>query len=188
MSGLRPAPAETVGTKYSLPEPCGLSKATIFALAERVVDKLQLKLDYNIEEVIERLGGKVHLVTPYSSRKEVMDGSIRVHALHEFDVYLADNVGPRRRRFTAAHELGHYFLHYNPKPELPLVGLKANREGTGRVEWEAHWFARALLMPEKEFIAQYNRVESNVGKLADVFGVSDQVCAIRIEDIKTKLG
>ena len=60
-----------------------------------------------------------------------------------------------RRRFSIAHELGHYHI-----PSQKLAGfvgacadadLRANNSATRRMEWEANDFAAELLMPERIF-------------------------------------
>jgi hypothetical protein len=61
----------------------------------------------------------------------------------------------RRRRFTAAHEFGHYLLHRKKYPE----GLRSDEAGVdGRtrieIEREANEFAATLLMPLDDFRRQ----------------------------------
>jgi hypothetical protein len=61
----------------------------------------------------------------------------------------------RRRRFTAAHEFGHYLLHRKKYP----VGLRSNEAAIdGRsgieIEREANEFAASLLMPLDDFKRQ----------------------------------
>jgi Zn-dependent peptidase ImmA (M78 family) len=50
---------------------------------------------------------------------------------------------PNRRRFTIAHELGHFILHRRNPDYLASPGAT----GLPLVEAEAHAFAAALLMP-----------------------------------------
>ena len=62
-----------------------------------------------------------------------------------------------RRRFTVAHEIGHYFCHLNEQAALEHVDGDfrvhwrngASSEGVNWPEIEANRFAAALLMPEK---------------------------------------
>ena len=75
-------------------------------------------------------------------------GAIYVHGRGDFDIVLPQFTSPLRDRFTIGHELGHYFLH-SRQGERPLV---AYRQGSGRLEWEANWFAAGLLMPKDEFL------------------------------------
>ena len=85
---------------------------------------------------------------------------------------------PGRRRFTLAHEAGHYFLH------RPLLGPESIRCGQAAVvrgegldiEKEADRFAACLLMPLDDFRKQLSPKEKpDIGKLtecADRYGVS----------------
>lgn len=57
------------------------------------------------------------------------------------------------RRFTVAHELGHYFLDGHPDEILSSGGFHASRagfsQGSSSIELEADHFASGLLMPSK---------------------------------------
>ncbi len=57
------------------------------------------------------------------------------------------------RRFTVAHELGHYFLDGHPDEILGAGGFHASRagftQGASSIELEADHFASGLLMPTK---------------------------------------
>jgi len=60
-----------------------------------------------------------------------------------------------RRRFSAAHELGHYLLHFEPGEEVEFVQgdeqemiAEEPEEALGVMEREANRFAAELLMPE----------------------------------------
>ena len=57
-----------------------------------------------------------------------------------------------RRRFTLAHELGHFELHHNVNTHLDDNALTLDYFKQGNQEYEANQFATELLMPEKEFI------------------------------------
>ncbi|HDR4460007.1 TPA: XRE family transcriptional regulator [Bacillus cereus] len=60
-----------------------------------------------------------------------------------------------RRNFDLAHELGHLLLHY--KVEFSSLDNKAHREH----EQEANLFAGAFLLPEAEFIEDFNSLSKN---------------------------
>lgn len=57
------------------------------------------------------------------------------------------------RRFTVAHELGHYFLEGHPEEILKTAPIHISRagfsQGTSSIELEADHFASGLLMPSK---------------------------------------
>jgi Zn-dependent peptidase ImmA (M78 family)/transcriptional regulator with XRE-family HTH domain len=77
---------------------------------------------------------------------------------------------PKRRRFDAAHELGHLVLHEVPRP------------GDAGQEREAHLFAAALLMPADEIEAWLPRRSNQLDLLQDAsetWGVSMQALLYR---------
>lgn len=101
---------------------------------------------------------------------------------------------PNRRRFTMAHELGHYVLHRSSSnvffdESLLFFRNQKSSEGTQRQEIEANNFAAELLMPEPAIrqrlenpIDAFN--DKEVSSLASEFNVSSQALTIRL----TKLG
>lgn len=97
---------------------------------------------------------------------------------------------PVRKRFTVAHELGHFVLH-PPAPEYDGVhtqrrDLEAS-SGTSLKEIEANAFAAELLMPEALVRERFARVtdlfdldERDVHAAAKDFEVSQQAMAYRL--------
>lgn len=95
------------------------------------------------------------------------------------------DAGRPRARFTAAHELGHYFIddHRNAL----IGGAKAHPSFTEFVtdsmaEYQADEFAATLLMPPRRFLsaAQQRDVSVNaIDELATMFGTSMMSTAIR---------
>ena len=74
----------------------------------------------------------------------------------------ADDILPRRR-FTAAHELGHAVLHRlrmgRFRADTPATLLEAD-ESTDELEREANQFAAELLMPEAVLLARAEELRS----------------------------
>ncbi|MEX2581150.1 MAG: ImmA/IrrE family metallo-endopeptidase [Verrucomicrobiales bacterium] len=176
---MNPSPAVSPQTSLQPPiglaEPTGRSQEYIGQLAGRIAGKLDYKAgDELIPIVTERLGGKVEFRSWKEGR---VDGAIHVRGPRDFTIFLSPFTGPLRDRFTIAHELGHYFLH-------SLVGekpIKINREGSGRVEWEANWFAAGFLMPEEVFRNMWSDTGGRVPALASNFNVSTQTIRIRAQ-------
>jgi predicted transcriptional regulator len=96
---------------------------------------------------------------------------------------------PGRRRFTIAHEIGHFRMH------LPMQGVFLDRpqdvvelssdDATAdndhlRREREANVFARALLMPEPLVIEHAKNSGFNLSALAGRFGVSVPAMRLRL--------
>ena len=98
---------------------------------------------------------------------------------------------PNRKRFSAAHELGHYFLHSAKALNIDKNIITFNRDAnsqTGEVieEVEANFFAASLLMPLGEITKSINFKKSfdfNVDFLAKEFKVSTISMSIRLSKL-----
>ncbi|HYF78895.1 MAG TPA: ImmA/IrrE family metallo-endopeptidase [Symbiobacteriaceae bacterium] len=102
-----------------------------------------------------------------------------------------------RRRFSIAHEVGHFVLHYLPRTApggifactsqdmetnaVPAGGGSAARLRHYRQEVEANQFAGELLMPEPSVRAMYKVTGGQVLKLARHFNVSPKAMEVRLD-------
>jgi Zn-dependent peptidase ImmA (M78 family) len=100
----------------------------------------------------------------------------------------------RRRRFTLAHEIGHFYLRHQFEPgehvhvdRGTFVSKRSGRssEGTDAKEVEANQFAACLLMPRLFVEQEIERVggvltDETIAALADKFIVSAQAMTIRL--------
>jgi hypothetical protein len=165
------------------PIPAQASKAKIHQFAEEVALRLGVRPGDPLEPVVAELGGRIVYKNPISE-----DGppeSIRVRSVSDFTIFLPTMTSPERDRFTIAHELGHFFLHYPIiQSTRPGAEMKATRwidekdPAQQRAEWEANWFAAAFLMPEKAFREAWSARASS-GTAALRFGVSRQAAEVR---------
>lgn len=138
-----------------------------------------------IEELIEFHGLGLIL-------SDFSDGEISgVIDLKKRYLYINSLDSPPRRRFTIAHELGHWVLH---QPELStnqelavLYRRPIGREENDRIEQEANCFAANLLVPEGLLrdVIHSKKSESFEGSrnayLAKIFNVSESVIGYRIK-------
>ncbi len=158
-------------------EPSKLSFDAIRDYAERVganYDIYDRSGNGDVMDLVRRLGGRVMIG---DSRE-----SLHVNRSGDFIIFLPQMTSSRRDRFTIAHELGHYFLHY----------LHAKREeaasfGRGErnlVETQANVFASSLLMPAEQFADAWRRHRGNVRALATLFDVSPAAVEVRAEVLK----
>lgn len=158
-------------------QPSTLSNGAIAEYAERIgrhhhVYDTQGNLD--IERLVRTLGGRVE-VSPALFAPE----ALTVRTPSDFTVHLPPVTSNRRDRFTIAHELGHYFLHYLHEGES---GEKHFGRGQrNRAETQANVFASSLLMPEREFRAAATRCRNDWWAVADVFGVSPAAASVRAQ-------
>jgi hypothetical protein len=107
-----------------------------------------------------------------------------VHDGKGWAIFYNSDVSAGRRRFTIAHELGHYLMHRDLFPK----GIECNEEvvtfrnGT-ELEEEADTFAAYLLMPFGDFRRQLLPgaipTLDDLGALADRYGVSLISCILR---------
>lgn len=154
--------------------PVNWTKQQVQDFASQVAAQLHYEPGGNLQEIIEKLGGKIEH-TDWVSVRET--GSVEVRGKGDFTIYLSPYSGQRRARFTMAHELGHYILH-SKFGEIPLT---IGRDGAeNRIEWEANWFAAGFLMPETDFKTQVER-ELSDAELAEYFDVSEAAVKIRRE-------
>jgi len=93
-----------------------------------------------------------------------------------------------RKRFTIAHELGHFVLHLSDNlrfvdSEVNLYRLAPPEGGvdsdSARREIQANLFAEALLMPERQ-VRQFWPETHSIGQMARIFKVSRQAMGIRV--------
>jgi Zn-dependent peptidase ImmA (M78 family) len=98
------------------------------------------------------------------------------------EVWLNATESPERRRFTLAHELGHWVCQVLEGRGAPVM-CRADEVGVGEgraLEREANVFAAELLMPE-----ELVRGEFSAGRgLADRFGVSGEAMHWRLYNFK----
>ena len=86
----------------------------------------------------------------------------------------------RRRRFTIAHEIGHFVLH--PQRLSPERGGGVNAAWQAQ-EREADQFAAELLMPEPLVREAFVEQGGDAARLADRFDVSRQAMRTRLRHL-----
>lgn len=106
----------------------------------------------------------------------------------QITLYINESAPPFRKRFTIAHELGHYFLHLfadgefvdgeanlfrQPQDEQHSLSLRH------RQEIQSNLFAAALLMPEESVRSEWKKLRS-VDALARKFNVSETAMGLRV--------
>ncbi|WP_323785737.1 ImmA/IrrE family metallo-endopeptidase [Thalassovita sp.] len=90
-------------------------------------------------------------VEPKDPGRVGVSGGIIFHDESVGIFYATDIKSEGFRRFTVAHELGHYFLEGHPEEILKTAPIHMSRagfsQGTSSIELEADHFASGLLMP-----------------------------------------
>lgn len=156
----------------STTEASNLSTQAIQKYAETVADHYGIhgaSGSADLDTLLDKLGGRVK----YSDGPE----ALHVDGPGNFDVSIPSFTSARRDRFTLAHELGHYFLHYlYPKVEGPKSFARGDRN---RAETQANVFASSLLMPEAKYTAAFKKYDGDIMSLAVHFDVSPDAARVR---------
>jgi Zn-dependent peptidase ImmA (M78 family) len=100
-------------------------------------------------------------------------------------IYLHKYDSDARKRFTCAHEIGHYYLRIGEEvyESIDLRDKELSSSGDDPTEWFANNFAANLLMPEEEI-----RQRSDWSKLdlVEFFGVSGEALKWRLKNLGIK--
>ncbi|MBV8979245.1 MAG: ImmA/IrrE family metallo-endopeptidase [Alphaproteobacteria bacterium] len=166
------------------PRASNLTKDAIEKIAEQVAREMGYAPEKEISDLISAHGGRVS-IKDFWKLDGTTDESIVVKPDATFEIYIPPHTSPERDRFTIAHELGHYVLHYllDPGRTKPKGGFAASRYGNSRVEWEANWFAAGFLMPRSAFKTAFEREKSHIGRVAEHFRVSPAAAYVRARAI-----
>lgn len=94
-----------------------------------------------------------------------------------------------RRKFTIAHELGHWILHRDklksePEKYAVLYRIPLGRAQDDPIEQEANYFAANLLVPQEMLTVR--KGEKTEEELATEFQVSRDVIGYRLSDLEFK--
>ena len=101
-------------------------------------------------------------------------------------IALSKSDSNNRKRFSCAHELGHYVYRTDElQEEYDYIDLRSKTSsiGTEPEEIFANKFAASLLMPEEEVKKLYKK-KTPFFLMAQYFGVSDDAMTIRLENLK----
>jgi Zn-dependent peptidase ImmA (M78 family) len=170
---------------YAAAVQSGIAKSAIYRFGEATAQRLGYTARDDLHDLVARMGGEIDVEDTLLVDPEIA-GSLYVDAPGKFRIVVPSHTSPRRDRFTIAHELGHYFLHYllprKDNPDAP-ERVVAFRSGSKRIEWEANWFAAAFLMPEADFKAAFDEFEGDARFIAEHFGVSEAAVRIRAGEV-----
>ena len=166
------------------PKPLLAAKSEIADLAEAVASEVDFAPGEPLGDVVTYMGGTITMVD-FSGAAKTEDGSLEIEEPGEFRIFLPSFTSRLRDRFTVAHELGHYCLHYlfqlDSFDDPPR--MRATRAGKGRVEWEANWFAGSFLMPHELFEQAFSAYDRDLILVAEHFDVSQQAADVRARSL-----
>lgn len=175
----------------------------------QVNTKIKYKKQSDVEKLAEEIFNDYDLDVPVEvveiSRKEgidILDANFKdiegdsysgaiVKDGNSTNIYVNREDSTSRKRFTIAHELGHYFLgHLKEKGERVDLHRKTGYNTDMPEERLANQFAAALLMNSEIVKINYNILrtagladEYIVSKLADLFAVSKSAMRYRLKNL-----
>lgn len=153
---------------------------------------------YNPPVNLEKIAKELKINIQYESFDGELSGIlIRNEEKGEYIIGVNKEHPENRKRFTIAHEVGHFLLHEGNETYID-TSIRYNfrdsdsSQGTSMDEMEANAFAASLLMPEdmlEEYIDNHHGYidyndDKEIKKMADTFQVSVQALMIRLAKLR----
>lgn len=135
---------------------------------------------------VDGLARELGIIVLYEDLGPNVAGMITVDDTDGPDRYIIrvhENDPKRRRRFTLAHEVGHFLLHRDLM-DGNIVDNTMYRSALG--EWyerQANRFAADLLLPAHLVRAEFNGGTRSIAGLAETFDVSETAIRIRLDEL-----
>jgi Zn-dependent peptidase ImmA (M78 family) len=125
----------------------------------------------------------------YSSMEDNFCGKILLGDDQKYYIHVNESHIPTRKRFTVAHELGHYCYDKELLDRERVILERSNNyfQAVDAIEVKANQFAAELLMPQKHFLKQYSNLKATE-LLAKYFFVSELAIKIRLINLGLSLG
>lgn len=138
------------------------------------VDVIKIAKENNIEIFEGDLSGS----------DEPISGAIRYNKQkNKFEILINKDDSIQQKRFTIAHELGHYYLHKSIlESETIHVDMMFKGHSKEFNEKDADYFASALLM-NKIALSKYYKKANSMSDLADIFNVSKSALLVRLDQL-----
>jgi predicted transcriptional regulator len=168
-----------------------LSNDAIVKLAESVATQCGYKPGDDLRDIVEKkLRGKLSFAEldelGNSNDAEFFGDDIRIKGKQNFEIRISPLAGSLRARFSIAHEIGHYVLHFlypNQLLRSNLMNVRAYRSGGDLAEREANWFAANFLMPKDRFKDSFEENRGQISKIATEFKVSQPAAFYRAKGL-----
>lgn len=99
-------------------------------------------------------------------------------------ILVEKNDSIQRKRFSVAHEIGHYLMHHaqlERNPDLGIIYRAPIERETDPLEQEANFFAAHLLVPT-EMLKYWHSITQSQQELATIFSVSMEVIGWRLKN------
>lgn len=156
-----------------------LLKNSIDKIADVIRKYSNSKIPIDIMEVAKMMGLNIF-------QSDFSDESISGLIIpKDKEIHVAKKDNYERKRFSIAHEIGHYVLHYNFGKDIENKEHVSYRNSDSSLgfsikEIEANHFAAALLMPEDE-LKKIWKEEKDLENVARIMEVSIMALSIRLD-------
>ena len=162
----------------------------IRSVAERLLAGLPVgSTPVPLTKIVESLGVEIHL----EAVEDDLSGFLyRDHKRNLTIIGVNADHHPNRKKFTIAHELGHFLLHdfddvHVDRQFKVWLRNETSSQGTNDEEKEANLFAAEILMPARLIEADVQQIgifdlldEEVIEGLAKRYGVSSQAMTFRL--------
>ena len=136
--------------------------------ATDLLDQLGLKNQHPLplQKVVDHIGYKVQLFQPGDKTRNLACG------VNQDQKILFANSGdpPTEQRYAFAHAIGRVILQPGKNVVVKKQFLHFSIEEPD--EWEANRFADELLMESTLFLTKWDELNSDIGKMAQAFGLT----------------
>lgn len=155
------------------------------SIESRTEELLRQHNEFQIPIRVRKLANKLGLRITQTDLKDALSGALFVK---EKTVVLNRLHPVARKRFTIAHEIGHFQLHSQGSRKDFLDGIfkRDRNENDGHMveEIQANQFAAAILMPKHEVIKEFQKLDTKaedfILTLANKFRVSQESMNFRL--------
>lgn len=136
-----------------------------------------LKIPVDVVKIADDLGIEIY----ETELKKEISGAISYDSKNKkFSILLNKKNSTKRKRFTIAHELGHYFLHKNILENDEIhIDIMYRDDSKNYEEKKVDYFAGALLMNKMLLEKLYNKTDS-IAELSEIFDVSESAMTVRL--------
>jgi Zn-dependent peptidase ImmA (M78 family) len=129
-----------------------------------------------------QIAGRMGIEVSNASLDPDVAGAIEKRAGQPAAIYLSAGDHPNRKRFTCAHEIGHFVRHEGEDFEYVDYRDGTASMGVDEEERFANAFAAALLMPERE-VRRCHGSGMHERDMAAEFGVSEAAMVNRLKNL-----
>ena len=147
-------------------------------------------LDHVVTEIINRSSGLDYLSTSIIPLPKIDGAMVRSESdPNSYTAFASKEIRNNgRKRFTLAHEIGHFVLHRKKQHEFKCTRGMMEDFRSGNIETEANLFAAQLLLPPNR-VRDFSLRPWNLETLCDIaetFDVSLQAAGLRMVQLSSR--